>query len=59
MFDGVDAEVGFEVEFEVEHLGRIAGLFGHDGEDLLDDRVDAGGAAAVWSVVSGSDPCGV
>ncbi len=39
MFDGVDAEVGFEVEFGVEHLGRIAGLRGDDGEDLLDDRV--------------------
>ncbi len=39
LFDGVDAEVGFEVEFGVEHLGRVPGLRGDDGEDLLDDRV--------------------
>ncbi len=60
LFDGVDAQVGFEVEFEVEHLGRIAGLFGDDGEDLLDDRVDAGAAAAGRSPAGltpqGSDP---
>ncbi len=29
LFDGVDSEVGFQVEVEVEHLGWVAGLFGH------------------------------
>ncbi len=33
LFDGVDAEVGFEVEVEVEHVGWVAGLFGDESED--------------------------
>ena len=47
LFDGVDAEVGFEVEVEVEHVGGVAGLVGHHGEDLgLDVQVAATGPAA-------------
>ena len=42
LFDGVDAEVGLEVELGVEHVGRVAGLGGHDlqdrGRDLLGRR---------------------
>ena len=40
LLDGVDAEVGFEVEVHVEQFGRVAGLFG-------DDREHAGGDAVV------------
>ena len=40
LFDGVDAEVGFEVEVDGEHLGRVAGLFGDEGDDACGDRVD-------------------
>ena len=47
LLDGVDAEVGFEVEVEVEHVGGVAGLVGHHGEHLgLDVQVAAGRAAA-------------
>ena len=35
LLDGVDAEVGFEVEVHGQHLGRVAGLFGHQGHDAL------------------------
>ena len=34
LFDGVDAEVGFEVEVEGEHVGGVAGLVGDQGEDV-------------------------
>ena len=34
LFDGVDAEVGFEVEVEVEHVGRVAGLLGDEREHV-------------------------
>ena len=30
LFDGVDAEVGFQVEVQVEQVGGVAGLLGHD-----------------------------
>ena len=33
LFDGVDAEVGFEVEVEGEHVCGVAGLVGDEGED--------------------------
>jgi hypothetical protein len=38
LLHGVDAEVRLEVEIEVEHVGRVAGLLGHDGEHLLRHR---------------------
>ena len=28
LFDGVDAQVGFQVEVQVEQFGRVAGLLG-------------------------------
>ena len=40
LFDGVDAEVGFEVEVGGEHLGGVAGLFGDEGDDARRDGVD-------------------
>ena len=39
LLDGVDAEVGLEVEFQVEHVRRVAGLVGDDFEHLVGDRV--------------------
>ena len=39
LFHGVDAEVGFEVEVQVEQVGGVAGLCGHDGQHLLLDAV--------------------
>jgi hypothetical protein len=37
LLDGVDAEVGLQVELHVEHVARIAGLVGDDGQDRLSD----------------------
>ena len=48
LFDGVDAEVGFEVEFEVEHLGWVAGLCGDELEDLRCHRIDRGRGGCDW-----------
>ena len=42
LLHGVDAEVGLEVEVHLEHVRGVAGLVGHDLEDLLDDGVLAG-----------------
>ena len=39
LLHGVDAEVGFEVQVDVEQVGGVAGLCGHDGHDLLLDPV--------------------
>ena len=39
LLHGVDAEVGLEVEVELEHVGGIAGLLGDDGEHTRFDRV--------------------
>ncbi len=38
LFDGVDAEVGFQVEVHGQHLGGVAGLFGDEGDDPRRDR---------------------
>ena len=43
LLDGVDAEVGFEVEVEGQHLGGVAGLFGDEGHDACGDGVDRHG----------------
>ena len=42
LFDGVDAEVGFEVEVGVEHVGRVAGLGGDDLQDRGGDVLTRG-----------------
>ncbi len=39
LLDGVDAEVGFEVEFGVEQVGGVAGLLGDDLQHARGDRV--------------------
>ena len=33
LFDGVDPQVGLQVQVEVQHFDRVAGLFGDLGED--------------------------
>ena len=43
LFDGIDAQVGFEVEVEFEHVLWIAGLGGDEGQDLGDDGIGGGG----------------
>ena len=43
LLDGVDPEVGLEVELHVEQVGRIAGLLGDDRQHPLLDLVAAGG----------------
>ena len=35
LLDGVDAEVGFEVEVQIQHVFRIAGLLDHQGQDAF------------------------
>ena len=35
LLDGVDPEVGLEIELQIEHVGRVSGLLGDDGEDLF------------------------
>src|SRR5579862_6050588 len=37
LFDGIDTQIGLEIEIEVEHLLRVTGLFGNDVEYLLLD----------------------
>ena len=59
LFDGVDAEVGFEVEVEGEHVGRVAGLVGDQGEDVGFD-VSVGrrpGAGSTVAVSGGGAAC--
>ena len=46
LLDGVDAEVGFEVEVGVEHVGRVAGLGGDDLQDRGGDVLGRGRGAA-------------
>ena len=41
LFHRVDAKVGFQVEIQVEHLFRVARLFGHDVQHRIGDFVDA------------------
>ena len=42
LLHGVDAEVGLEVEVEVQQVGRIAGLLGDDRDDPGGDRIGTG-----------------
>ena len=39
LLDGIDTQVGFEVEIGIEHFFRIPGLFGHNRQDFLADRI--------------------
>ena len=54
LFDGVDAEVGFEVEVEGEHVCRVAGLVGDQGEDVGFDVSVGRRLRAAGSTVAGS-----
>ena len=40
LLDRVDAEIRFQVEVKVQHVLRIAGLFGDNRQDAGDDRID-------------------
>ena len=40
LLDGVDPEVGLEIELEVEHVGGISRLLGDDRQDLRRHGVD-------------------
>ena len=56
LFDGVDAEVGFEVEVEVQHVGGVAGLVGHHRQHLgLHIQVRRAAAGSGSATGSGSD----
>ena len=39
LLDRVDAEIRFQIQVEVQHVLGIAGLLGHDTQDLLDHLV--------------------
>jgi len=40
-FYRVDTQIGLQVEVQVQHLGRVAGLFAGDGQDeVLDSAVE-------------------
>ncbi len=42
LFHGVDAEVGFEIEIQVQHVFRIAGLLYHQRENAFLDGIASG-----------------
>ena len=42
LLDRVDAEVGLEVQIQLQHVGRVIGLLGNDANDLLFDIVCRG-----------------
>ena len=46
LLDGVNAEVGFQIEIEVQHVLGIAGLLGHNLQDLFLDRSSIVGCSA-------------
>ena len=35
LLDRIDAKIRFEVEIRIQHVPRVAGLVGHDAEDLF------------------------
>ena len=39
LFDGVDAEVSFEIEIQIQHVFRIAGLLYHQRENAFLDGI--------------------
>ncbi len=48
LFDGVDAEVGFQVEVGVEQVGWVAGEFGDDADHGVGQFVAAGCCRRGW-----------
>ncbi|HXP46779.1 MAG TPA: hypothetical protein VN810_05845, partial [Terriglobales bacterium] len=57
LLDGVNAEIRFQVEIEVQHVLGIAGLLGHDLQHFLLDGVFRGRLCAAGRC-SGSDNWG-
>ena len=60
LFDGVDAEIGFEIEIQVQHVARVAGLLDHHLQNLLPTAPpgstgEATGAGGMASVATGCD----
>ena len=43
LLDSVDAEIGFEIQIQVQHVFRIAGLFDDQGQNAFLDGI--GGAS--------------
>ena len=48
LFDGVDAEVGLEVQVEVEKFGGVAGHLGHDAHNGCGDIIAGGRGCWYW-----------
>ena len=43
LLDRIDAQIGFQIEIELQHVARIPGLLRHDGQHLLHDGVRGSG----------------
>ena len=54
LLDGVDAEIGFQIEVEVQHVFRIAGLLDHQRENALLHGLVRSGADVVRMLSSGA-----
>ena len=61
LLDGVDPEVGLEVEVGVEQVGRVAGLLGHDLEhrSVISSSDEGAGTAALGCVGGGGGALGL
>ena len=35
LFDGVNAQIGFHIQIQIQHIFRIAGLFGHHSHNFI------------------------
>ena len=55
LLDGVDAEIRFEVERRIEHVGGVARLLGHQGEHPLQHRIRSAAGAAAAQPRRGAD----
>ena len=54
LLNGVDAQVGFQIEIEVEQFGRVAGHVRDDPDDLADHRDPRPAAAAAGAAGAGA-----
>ena len=48
LFDGIDAQICFQVEVQIEHLGRVAGLLADRREHESLDLLCIGGTGCNW-----------
>ena len=57
LLDGVDAEIGFEIEIQIQHIFGIAGLLYRQSQDALFDRVFRldGRCGATATAATGAD----